>query len=51
MTLQNEQNQCAQSKDSDQPGLPPSLIRVFVVYSTGRLASVLKIFFLQCIIS
>ena len=28
---QNQQNDCAPSKDSDQPGHPPSLIRVFAV--------------------
>ena len=27
---QNQQNDCAPSEDSDQPGHPPSLIRVFV---------------------
>ena len=26
---------CAPSEDSDQPGHPPSLIRVFVVHSMG----------------
>ena len=30
-TWQNQQNECAPSKDSDQPGHPPSLIRVFTV--------------------
>ena len=30
-TWQNQQNECAPSKDSDQPGHPPSLIRVFIV--------------------
>ena len=30
-TWQNQQNGCASSKDSHQPGHPPSLIRVFVV--------------------
>ena len=30
-TWQNQQNDCAPSEDSDQPGLPPSLIRVFAV--------------------
>ena len=30
-TWQNQQNECAPSKDSDQPGHPPSLIRVFAV--------------------
>ena len=30
-TWQNQQNDCAPSEDSDQPGHPPSLIRVFVV--------------------
>ena len=31
MTWQNQQNECAPSEDSDQPGHPPSLIRVFAV--------------------
>ena len=35
-TWQNQQNECAPSEDSDQPGHPPSLIRVFVVRSMGR---------------
>ena len=30
-TWQNQQNECAPSEDSDQPGRPPSLIRVFTV--------------------
>ena len=30
-TWQNQQNECAPSKDSDQPGHPPSLISVFAV--------------------
>ena len=30
-TWQNQQYECAPSKDSDQPGHPPSLIRVFAV--------------------
>ena len=30
-TWQNRQNECAPSKDSDQPGHPPSLISVFTV--------------------
>ena len=30
-TCQNQQSECAPSKDSDQPGHPPSLIRVFAV--------------------
>ena len=30
-TWKNQQNECAPSKDSDQPGHPPSLIRVFAV--------------------
>ena len=34
-TWQNQQNECAPSKDSDQPGHPPSLIRVFTVHSVG----------------
>ena len=29
MTWQNQQSECAPSEDSDQPGHPPSLIRVF----------------------
>ena len=32
---QNQQNGCAPSEDSDQPGHPPSLIRVFAVRSVG----------------
>ena len=32
---QNQQNDCATSKASDQPGHPPSLIRVFAVPSMG----------------
>ena len=28
---QNQQNECAPSEDLDQPGHPPSLIRVFAV--------------------
>ena len=31
VTWQNQQNECAPSEDSDQPGHPPSLIRVFAV--------------------
>ena len=31
VTLQNQQNDCAPSEDSNQPGHQPSLIRVFVV--------------------
>ena len=30
-TWQNQQSECAPSEDSDQPGHPPSLIRVFAV--------------------
>ena len=30
-TWQNQENECAPSEDSDQPGHPPSLIRVFAV--------------------
>ena len=30
-TWQNQQNECAPSEDSDQPGHQPSLIRVFAV--------------------
>ena len=33
---QNQQNDCVPSEDSDQPGHPPSLIRVFAVRSTLR---------------
>ena len=32
---QNQQNDFAPSEDSDQPGHPPSLIRVFAVWSIG----------------
>ena len=32
---QKQQTDCAPSEDSDQPGHPPSLIRVFVVRSMG----------------
>ena len=32
-TWQNQQNECAPSKDSDQPEHPSSLIRVFAVHS------------------
>ena len=32
---QNQQIACAPSEDSDQPGHPPSLIRVFAVHSVG----------------
>ena len=31
----NQQSECAPSEDSDQPGHPPSLIRVFAVRSVG----------------
>ena len=31
-TWQNQKNDCAPSEDSDQPGHPPSLIRVFAVH-------------------
>ena len=34
-TWQNQQNECAPSEDSDQPGHPPSLIRFFAVRSMG----------------
>ena len=34
-TWQNQQNECAPSEDSDLPGHPPSLIRVFAVRSVG----------------
>ena len=30
-TWQNQQSECAHSEDSDQPGHPPSLIRLFAV--------------------
>ena len=30
-TWQNQQNECAPSEDSDQPGHPPSLTRIFAV--------------------
>ena len=41
-TWQHQQNECAPSEDSDQPGHPPSLIRVFAVRSMGSSA-----FFMQ----
>ena len=31
----NQQSGCAPSEDSDQPGYPPSLIRVFAVRALG----------------
>ena len=34
-TWQNQQSDCAPSEDSDQPGHPPSLIRVFAVRLMG----------------
>ena len=34
-TWQNQQSDCMTSEDSDQPGHPPSLIRVFAVCSMG----------------
>ena len=34
-TWQNQQSDCAPSKDSAQPGHPPSLIRVFAVRLMG----------------
>ena len=34
-TWQNQQSDCAPSEDSDQPGHPPSPIRVFAVRSKG----------------
>ena len=34
-TWQNQQNECAPSEDTDQPGHPPSLIRVFAVRPVG----------------
>ena len=33
---QNQQNECSPSEDADQPGHPPSLIRVFVVRSVDK---------------
>ena len=33
--LQNQQNECSPSEDSDQPWHPPSLIRVFIVRTMG----------------
>ena len=36
-TWQNQQSKCTPSEDSDQPGHPPSLIRVFAVRSMGSL--------------
>ena len=33
MSRQNQQSDCAPSEDSDQPGDPPSLIRVFAVHT------------------
>ena len=35
-TWQNQQNECAPSEDSYQPGHPPSLIRVFALRSVGN---------------
>ena len=35
ISWQNQQNDCVPSEDSDQPGHPPSLIRVFAVHSMG----------------
>ena len=32
---QNQQNDCVPSEDSDQPGHPPSLIKVFAVCLMG----------------
>ena len=37
-TWQNQQSDCAPSVDSDQPGHPPSMIRVFTVRSMGSYA-------------
>ena len=34
-TWQNQQNECVPSKDSDHPGHPPILIRVFAMHSMG----------------
>ena len=36
-TWPNQQNECAPSEDYDQPGHPPSLIRVIAVCSVGSL--------------
>ena len=44
-TWQNQQNECAPSEDSDQPGHPPSLIKVFAVRSMGNLRA--QIFFMR----
>ena len=33
--MTNQQNECAPSEDSDQPGHPPSLIVVFAVHLVG----------------
>ena len=38
-TWQNQQNEWAPSEDSDQPGHPPSLIRVFIVRRKKALAT------------
>ena len=35
VSRQNQQNDCTPSEDSDQPGHPPSLIRVFAMGSEG----------------
>ena len=35
-TWQNQQSECASREDSDQPGHPPSLIRVFAVRMKKR---------------
>ena len=48
-TWPNQQNGCATSEDSDQPGHPPSLIRVFAVRSvrtakTGRMSRLIWVF-------
>ena len=37
MSRQNQQYECAQSECSDQPGHPPSLIRVFTMRSVRNL--------------
>ena len=37
ISWQNQQMACEPTEDSDQPGHPPSLIRVFVVCSLGSL--------------
>ena len=38
-TWQNQQNECTPSEDSDQPGHPPSMIRVFAVHKKAWVLS------------